>query len=47
MINGKFNELHPDEVTKQEEYCSLYDDVGRIMDNSNCGKEVINICTDD
>ena len=47
VMNGKFDELHPDEVTKQEEYCSLYDDMGRIMDNSNCGKAVINICTDD
>lgn len=47
IMNGKFDEQHPDEVTKQEEYCSLYDDMGRIMDSANCGKVVINICTDD
>ena len=46
VMNGKFDELHPDEVTKQKEYCSLYDDMGRIMDSPNCGKAVINICTD-
>lgn len=47
IMNGKFDEQHPDEVIKQEKYCSLYDDMGRIMDNENCGKVVININTDD
>lgn len=47
IMNGKYDGLHPDEVIKQEKYCSLYDDMEEIMDNKNCGKTVINICTDD
>jgi len=47
IMNGKYDEQHPGEVTKRGESYSLYDDMGRIMDNENCGKVVINICTDD
>ena len=47
ILNGRYDGQHPDEVTKKENYCSLYDDMKRIMDNANCGKVVINICTDD
>ncbi len=47
IMNGEFDGQHPDEVVMQEEYCSLYDDMNRIMDNENCGKVVINLCTDD
>lgn len=47
IMNGKFDEQHPGEVVKQGEFCGLYDDMGTIMDNANCGKVVINICTDD
>lgn len=47
ILNGKFDSQYPEEVIKQEEYCSLYDDMNRIMENENCGKVVINLCTDD
>lgn len=47
IMNGKFDEQHPNEVIKQKKYCSLYDDINGIMENANCGKVVINICTDD
>lgn len=46
ILNGTYDEQHPGEVAKQEKYCGLYDDMGRILDNENCGKTVINICTD-
>jgi Glyoxalase/Bleomycin resistance protein/Dioxygenase superfamily. len=47
ILNGKFDRKYPDEVLSQGEYCCLYDDMDRIMDSENCGKLVINICTDD
>ncbi|RKI27203.1 glyoxalase/bleomycin resistance/dioxygenase family protein [bacterium 1xD8-6] len=47
IMNGKYDKQHPDEVESLGEPYSLYDDMNQIMDNTNCGKVVINICTDD
>lgn len=47
ILNGKFDGEHPDEVIRKEKYTDIYDDMNRIMNVSNCGKVVINLCTDD
>lgn len=47
IMNGEFDEKHPDEVEKQGEYIDLYDNMKKIMGKENCGKVVINLCTDD
>lgn len=47
IMNGKFDAEHPDEVETKEIYNELYDDMERIMQSENCGKVVINLCTDD
>ena len=40
ILYGKYDELHPDEVIKQEKYCSLYDDMGRIRNNTGFWESV-------
>lgn len=47
LMNGKFDAEHPTEVVKRGPYCALYDDMEKIIENENCGKIVINLCTDD
>ncbi len=47
IMNGKFDAMHPDEVIRKGEEYALYDDMEQIIHNSNSGKIVINLCTDD
>ena len=47
IMNGSFDREHSDEVVHREVYSPLYDDTERIMNSANCGKVVINLCTDD
>lgn len=47
IMNGSFDREHPDEVVHREVYSPSYDDTERIMNSANCGKVVINLCTDD
>ena len=47
ILNGKFDAEHPNEVEKKEQYHKQYDDMELIMKRENCGKVVINLCTDD
>ncbi len=47
VMNGHFDEEHPDMVETRGEYDPLYDDYHRILASENCGKVVINLCTDD
>lgn len=47
VMNGKFDIMHPDEVIHKGDSCALYDDMEQIIHNSNGGKVVINLCTND
>lgn len=47
ILNGKFDIEHPDEVVHKGQYCDIYDNMQKIMDNPNTHKIVINLCTDD
>lgn len=46
LMNGRFDAEHPEEVIEKKEYSEIYDDTNRIMNSANCGKVVINLCTD-
>ena len=46
IMNGKFDIEHPDEVENIAVYSDVYDDNWKIMKTENCGKVVINLCTD-
>lgn len=47
VMNGHFDEEHPEQVESRGEYDPLYDDYHRILAAENCGKVVINLGTDD
>ncbi|MDE6313975.1 MAG: VOC family protein [Lachnospiraceae bacterium] len=47
IMNGKFDMEHPDQVVSRKIDSDIYDDMNRIMSTPNCGKVVINLCTND
>lgn len=46
VMNGSFDEEHPDMVESRGEYDPVYDDYRRILSADNCGKVVLNLGTD-
>lgn len=47
IMSGSFDVEHSDQVVREGKYYKEYDDMITIMNASNPGKVVINLCTDD